>query len=50
MKVFIFVIEYFKNYLLNYLKEKFNDYLKIDDIYWVLIVLVIWNDKVKLFM
>lgn len=50
MKVFTSAIEYLKNHLLNHLKEKFNDHLKTDDIYWVLTVPAIWNDKAKLFM
>lgn len=50
MKVFTSAIEYLKNHLLDHLKERFIDHFKTDDIYWVLTVPAIWNDKGKLFM
>lgn len=48
--VFVCVIRYFRNYLLDKLKEIYYGFFEISEIKWVLIVLVFWDDKVKLFM
>lgn len=44
--VFFYVIKYFKDYLLKEY-EDWGMLIKDLDIYWVLIVLVIWDDLVK---
>lgn len=48
--VFVCVIRYFKNYLLDELKKMYYGFFEISEINWVLIVLVFWDDKVKYFM
>lgn len=48
--VFVYVIKYFKDYLLYYVEWVGFGILKNDDICWVLIVLVIWDNRVKFFM
>lgn len=46
LKVFACAIAYLKNHLLDHLKERF----KTEDIYWVLTVPAIWDDKAKFIM
>lgn len=48
--VFVYVIKYFKDYLLYYVEWVGFGILKNDDICWVLIVLVIWDNGVKIVM
>lgn len=50
MKLFVCVIKYFKDYMLEDLKRRWFGLLEMDEIYWVFIVLVIWDDRVKMFM
>lgn len=51
LKVFACAIAYLKNHLLDHLKKKnFIDHFKTKDIYWVLTVPAIWDDKAKLIM
>lgn len=50
MKVFVCVIEYFKDCVLKNLEELCLGLLKREDRFWVIIFLVFWDDKVKNFM
>lgn len=51
LKVFACAIAYLKNHLLDHLKkDNFIDHFKTKDIYWVLTVPAIWDDKAKLIM
>lgn len=50
MDVFFVVIKYMKEYFLYKLSEKGDIEIKKEEIRWVLIVFVIWNDIVKFFM
>lgn len=51
MLVFIYSIWYLKDYFLKMICKGFiEDLFKISDINFVLIVLVIWDDIVKMFM
>lgn len=45
--VFICVIRYFKDYLLDELKKMYYGFFELSEINWVLIFLVFWDDKVK---
>lgn len=45
--VFICVIRYFKDYLLDELKKLYYGFFELSEINWVLIFLVFWDDKVK---
>lgn len=50
MYVFFKVIKYMYDYFLNKFKEEYNGEELKEEINWVLIVLVIWDDSVKQFM
>lgn len=50
MDVFFVVIKYMKEYFLYKLSEIGDIEIKKEEIRWVLIVFVIWNDIVKFFM
>lgn len=50
LKVFACAIAYLKDHLLDHLEKNFTDHFKTEDIYWVLTVPAIWDDKAKFIM